>query len=249
MNPEESAKEVEKPLLIYVSGLLDGAFEVNEKDIKKFFSPFGDIEFIEVERSSDGKCKGKAYISYIKKKDGMEAISKMNNAEVRGIRLKVGVADENELSKKNSVRTHNDEEDQHYINSATSRGQLMQKLTHENPLTLMMGGNTNDLNIQGNPTCCVLLTNLFDPSQIDKAKEPNYFTDLRDDVMDECSCFGAVETVWIEESSMGNVWVKFSHNNIEAARNAMQKLNGRLYGGRKIAVTFVPETVFSSKVK
>ena len=193
----------------------------------QLFSPFGDIEFIEVERGNDGKCKGKAYISFRRKKDGMEAISKMNNTEVRGIRLKVGVADENELSKKNSVRTHNDEEDQSFINSSTSRNQLMQKLTHENPLTLMMGGNSNDLNIQGNPTCCVLLTNLFDPSQIDKVKEPNYFTDLRDDVMDESSCFGGVETVWIEESSMGNVWVKFSHNNIEAARNAMQKLNGR----------------------
>jgi len=159
----------------------------------------------------------------------MEAIAKMNNTDIKGIRLKVGVADENELSKKNSIRTRNDEDDQTYISNTTSKSQLMQKLTHENPLTLMMGGNTNDLNIQGTPTCCVLLTNLFDPSQIDKAKEPNYFTDLRDDVMDECSCFGGVETVWIEENSMGNVWVKFLHNNIEASRNAMQKLNGRYF--------------------
>jgi len=32
--PEEKPKEVEKPLLIYVSGLLEAAIEINEKDLK-----------------------------------------------------------------------------------------------------------------------------------------------------------------------------------------------------------------------
>jgi hypothetical protein len=35
MNPqEEKAKEAEKPLLVYIAGLLDAAIEVNEKDLK-----------------------------------------------------------------------------------------------------------------------------------------------------------------------------------------------------------------------
>jgi len=46
-------------------------------------------------------------------------------------------------------------------------------------------------------------------------------------VKEECSSFGDVEKIWVEENSLGNVWVKFSDNNNSAAAKALEKLNGR----------------------
>jgi len=74
---------------------------------------------------------------------------------------------------------------------------------------------------------CLLLSNLFDPSQVNLAEEPEFFEDTKLDVKDECSNYGEVETIWVEENSLGNVWVKFANNNSAAAVKALEKLNGR----------------------
>jgi len=73
----------------------------------------------------------------------------------------------------------------------------------------------------------LLLSNLFDPSQVNLAEEPDFYEDTRLDVKEECSSFGDVEKIWVEENSIGNVWVKFANNNNSAAAKALEKLNGR----------------------
>ena len=74
---------------------------------------------------------------------------------------------------------------------------------------------------------CFLLGNLFDPSQVNLSEEPEFYEDTRLDVKDECSNYGEVEKIWVEENSFGNVWVKFANNNTTAAAKALEKLNGR----------------------
>jgi hypothetical protein len=74
---------------------------------------------------------------------------------------------------------------------------------------------------------CLLLGNLFDPSQVNLSEEAEFYEDTRLDVKDECSNYGEVEKIWVEENSFGNVWVKFANNNNTAAAKALEKLNGR----------------------
>lgn len=73
----------------------------------------------------------------------------------------------------------------------------------------------------------MLLSNLFDPSKVNLAEEPEFYEDTKLDVQDECSNFGQVEKIWVEENSVGNVWVKFANNDTAAAAAAFEKLNGR----------------------
>lgn len=44
---------------------------------------------------------------------------------------------------------------------------------------------------------------------------------------EECSSFGGIDKIWVEENSLGNVWVKYANNNTAAADKALEKLNGR----------------------
>lgn len=73
----------------------------------------------------------------------------------------------------------------------------------------------------------MLLSNLFDPTQVNLLDDPDFYTETCLDVKEECTLFGEVEKIWIEENSLGNVWIKFAKNNFTAASNAYEKLNGR----------------------
>jgi len=71
---------------------------------------------------------------------------------------------------------------------------------------------------------CVLLSNLFDQN-VDLVQEPNFFSEIYEDVYEECSQFGKIILLWIDEKSPGNIWVKF--DNSQYASLAFDKLNGR----------------------
>ncbi len=66
--------------------------------------------------------------------------------------------------------------------------------------------------------------------------------------IEECSECGKVETIWVDQTSNGNAWVKFANKDMNAAKKAMEKLNGRFFAGRKVGVNYVPENVFNAKV-
>ena len=90
---------------------------------------------------------------------------------------------------------------------------------------------------------------MFDLNQADLKKEPAFFIDIKDAVTDVCSEMGKVEKVWVEQSSTGNVWVKFSKGHIQGATDAFMSLNERFFDNRLIKASFVPENVFNSKVR
>ena len=96
---------------------------------------------------------------------------------------------------------------------------------------------------------CVLLSNLFDPSAVNLSVEPNFYRETREDVTNECSNFGKVDKVQVDESSTGNVWVRFSNNNWQAARAAVEGLNGRWFASRPIKAHLVAENVFEENVR
>jgi len=96
---------------------------------------------------------------------------------------------------------------------------------------------------------CLLLSNLFDPTGVNLKDEPEFFIDTEDDVKAECSNYGRVEKIWVDQNSReGNVWVKFENKNYEATMKAFEKLNGRFFGGKAIMAKIIPENIFDSSV-
>jgi hypothetical protein len=138
----------------------------------------------------------------------------------------------------------------------------MQKLNRDLPLemnpslgrdaTISGSINTTSTINTGFPSVtqssCVLLSNLFDPSSVNIAEEPNFYRETKEDVMNECSNFGKVEEVYVDQSSTGNVWVKFANSNWQAARAAVEGLNGRWFASRPIKAHLVSEGVFDENV-
>ena len=45
--------------------------------------------------------------------------------------------------------------------------------------------------------------------------------------IDACGECGPVESVWIDQGSNGNAWVKFANKDVAGATKALEKLNGR----------------------
>ena len=66
-------------LKLYVSGLEGALAAISEDDLKKLFSPFGTVEFIDLHKDPyTNKSKGFAYIKFEKASEGREAIAVMN---------------------------------------------------------------------------------------------------------------------------------------------------------------------------
>lgn len=86
------------------------------------------------------------------------------------------------------------------------------------------------------PSQVILLTNMVGPGEVDDM--------LQEETAEECSKYGKVERCLIFEVPKGKIsddravriFVQFS--SIDSARNAIQDLDGRFFGGRIVSATF-----------
>ena len=77
-------------------------------------------------------------------------------------------------------------------------------------------------------TQCFLLSNMFDPA---KETSPTWDTEIRDDVIDECSRHGGVLHIYVDKfAPQGNVYVKCDSSN--AAIASVNALHGRWFAGK-----------------
>lgn len=235
------------PMKIYVGGLVEHLADVTDSDLRSIFNPFGEIESIDMPKdTSTMKSKGYCFIEFRKASQAKAAISAMNGFKFKGKTLKVGTTTNDGGAR---MSDHIDEEEQ--LHALISKQALMHKLNRDvmpnntmgfptipniptmatpNPQSRLQSINTgmNMMNIQDQiQSACLLLGNLFDPTQINLKADPNFYADTKQDVFEECSNFGRVDGVWVDQNSQGNVWVKFSQNNWQAARTALEQLNGR----------------------
>ncbi|MQL70673.1 hypothetical protein Taro_002999 [Colocasia esculenta] len=91
----------------------------------------------------------------------------------------------------------------------------------------------------GVPSECLLLKNMFDPSV---ETEPDFDLDIKEDVQDECSKFGAVKHIFVDKNTSGFVYLRF--DNVTSAMNAQRALHGRWFAGKMISATFMVTLLF-----
>ena len=87
------------------------------------------------------------------------------------------------------------------------------------------------------PSVAVVLKNMFDPNGTDETNDKDFFSDLKEDIQEECGKYGAVDDCRITTKSAGHVYMKF--NTVLAASAAIQGLNSRWFAGKQIAAEYL----------
>ncbi|KAK7316986.1 hypothetical protein RJT34_00850 [Clitoria ternatea] len=96
----------------------------------------------------------------------------------------------------------------------------------------------------GNPSECLLLKNMFDPST---ETEPDFDLDIKEDVEEECSKFGRVKHIYVDKRSAGFVYLQFG--TVEAASAAQRAMHMRWFARRLISAVYMQPQVYEAKFK
>ncbi|KAK7064256.1 hypothetical protein R3P38DRAFT_2823346 [Favolaschia claudopus] len=219
---------------LYVGSL---HFNLTESDIRQVFEPFGDLEFVDLHKDpTTGRSKGYAFVQYKRGEDAKMALEQMEGFELAGRTLRV-----NTVHEKGTVRYTQTEslDDSGGGNlNAASRQALMQKLARIEPAQTIEPISRPNIP-QTMQSRSVLLKNMFNPEE---ETEPDWDTDLADDVKGECQeKYGKVEAIKVEKETQGEIYVKF--DNIESAKKAVQGLNGRWFGGNQVSAAFISDAI------
>lgn len=92
------------------------------------------------------------------------------------------------------------------------------------------------------PSPCLLIVNMFDPTQ---ESEPDWDTDIADEMRDESSKFGRLLHVHVDKASAGHVYLRFE--DVAGAQAAYAAMHGRFFGGRQLHATYIPPEVYTSR--
>lgn len=215
-------------------------FNLTEDDLRLVFEPFGELEFVNIQRDPDtGRSRGYGFIQYKNAADAKQALDKMNGFDLAGRPIKVGLVTEKGTAMPHGLNL-DDNEVAGVALTSQSRVELMQKLARDpTPYQSAVLQPTRPV-VPVMNSKCIILKNMFDPEQ---ETESNWDKALEDDVVDECSRYGRVLHCHVEkDSSTGEVYAKFG--DYRAADAAVNALNGRWFGGRQVSASTVPEGMY-----
>ncbi|XP_017469690.1 PREDICTED: RNA-binding protein 39 isoform X2 [Rhagoletis zephyria] len=234
------------PMRLYVGSL---HFNITEDMLRGIFEPFGKIDSIQLIMDTEtGRSKGYGFITYHNADDAKKALEQLNGFELAGRPMKVGNVTERLDMNTSSLDT--DEMDRSGIDlGATGRLQLMFKLAEGAGLAVPQAAANALLATAPQPapvqtqtqtpaiaTQCFMLSNMFDPRT---ETNPAWDSEIREDVIDECSKHGGVLHIFVDKASpTGNVYVKCP--SITTAVLAVNELHGRWFAGRVITAAYVP---------
>ncbi|KAL9054538.1 MAG: hypothetical protein Q9162_004094 [Coniocarpon cinnabarinum] len=69
-------------------------FSVTEEDVKSLFEPFGDLEFVQLHVDENQRSRGFGFVQFTDPEHAKEALEKMNNFEVAGRAIRVGLGND-----------------------------------------------------------------------------------------------------------------------------------------------------------
>jgi len=246
---------------------------VDEASLRSLLETFGPLESVKLQRDHMGNSKGYAFIKYVAQDSAIKASNGLPGIEIMGRPLKVGpvidgsahnVASAGGGSTGENWKLDADEGGAFMQLNSSSRLALMAKLGAAAGLTvptipiapmpdqqhqMMMaasaaapGASSVIPQITGVPSVNLLICNMFDPAT---ETEPDWDQDIREDMLEECSKFGQVETVYVEKVKPGGiVLVKFG--TVDASMKGAMSMNGRFFAGRMITASYVDDATFNT---
>ncbi|KIY64199.1 splicing factor, CC1-like protein [Cylindrobasidium torrendii FP15055 ss-10] len=227
---------------LYVGSL---HFNLTESDIKQVFEPFGDLEFVDLHRDPlTGRSKGYAFVQYKRSDDARMALEQMDGFELAGRQLRV-----NTVHEKGTVRYTTSDSLGGGLDdgggggnlNAASRQALMQKLARIDEPEFILPESKPHIP-QSMTSRSVLLKDMFNP---DEEEGDNWDKELAEEVKNECSTkYGNVLAIKVERESQGEIYVKFE--SVDAAKEAVQGLNGRWFGGNQISAVFISDAIMQA---
>ncbi|CAI9271953.1 unnamed protein product [Lactuca saligna] len=254
---------------LYVGNL---HFNMTELQLKQIFEAFGPVELVQLPTDPEtGHCKGFGFIQFAQLEHSKAAQSLNGKLEIAGRTIKVSSVTDHVVAQDSGAKAadFDDDDGGGLALNAQSRAMLMAKLDRSGIASSVVPG-ANLVNgsgpIQaingpsttvpvpalaqivsepvGNPSECLLLKNMFDPST---EVEPDFDLDIKDDVEDECCNYGRVKHIHVDKHSAGYVYVRFE--SVEAASRAQQAMHKRWFARRLISAIFLQPYEYDAKFK
>ncbi|TKA73572.1 hypothetical protein B0A55_07912 [Friedmanniomyces simplex] len=69
-------------------------FSITEEDLKNVFEPFGELEFVQLQKEEQGRSKGYGFVQFVDPGQAKEALEKMNGFELAGRPIRVGLGND-----------------------------------------------------------------------------------------------------------------------------------------------------------
>ncbi|TMW58363.1 hypothetical protein Poli38472_009922 [Pythium oligandrum] len=220
---------------IYVGGV---RLELNSHQLKSIFSPFGEIQACVMTASSPlepGTHRGYGFLEFADVSSAMNAIQHMNGFDFAGQKLQVGKASPSAMTINLAISTDKVAQGGEFLTAAALDTNRKRTAIVEDPdVDAVKDVADNDAQEKR----CLCLLNLVKIGEVDE--------ELQDEVRSECSRFGDVEKVDIQElQSHVRVFVVFKHE--DSASKAKKALHGRFFGGNQVQAHFYSLTELGSR--
>ncbi|KAH7367286.1 hypothetical protein B0T11DRAFT_325570 [Plectosphaerella cucumerina] len=69
-------------------------YNVTEQDLQAVFEPFGELEFVQLQKEEDGRSRGYGFVQYRDAGEAREALEKMNGFDLAGRPIRVGLGND-----------------------------------------------------------------------------------------------------------------------------------------------------------
>ncbi|KAJ5096567.1 RNA-binding protein rsd1 [Penicillium angulare] len=79
-------------------------FSITENDLQNVFEPFGELEFVQLQKDETGRSKGYAFVQFRDPNQAREALEKMNGFDLAGRAIRVGLGNDKFTPESNSNR-------------------------------------------------------------------------------------------------------------------------------------------------
>ncbi|KAJ5901685.1 hypothetical protein N7495_002213 [Penicillium taxi] len=79
-------------------------FSITENDLQNVFEPFGELEFVQLQKDDTGRSKGYAFVQFLDPAKAREALEKMNGFDLAGRNIRVGLGNDKFTPEANGTR-------------------------------------------------------------------------------------------------------------------------------------------------